>query len=224
MYLQNMKLDETVNKKILSQEDIEKEIKEAEEQERIVDFSNRVIHSFFVLKDRIRNGITFENSEIKGQFFLGEIYIEGDLILKNAKVNGSVYLARIKVSGNLNLEELRSEGAINLVGAEIGKNLLAQKIKSKGFLSLAKTEIGGSIILDKARIENTITKFDAMTIRGDLILEGSKTMGDVNIQDAQIDGLLDLDEISVGNDLILAGTKYKSLEDAHMEIMGKRIK
>jgi hypothetical protein len=219
-----MKLDEVVNKKVLSQEEIEREIREAEEQGRMVDFSNKIIKAFFILKDRIRYGITFENSEIKGQFFLGEIFIEGDLILKNAKVNGSVYLARIKVAGNLNLEELSSEGAINLVGAEIGKNVLAQKLKSKGFLSLAKTEIGGSIILDKARIENTVTKFDEMAIRGDLILEGAKTTGSIDITGAQIDGLLDLDEISVGSDLILAGTVYKSLEDDHMEIMGKQIK
>ncbi|MFA5087106.1 MAG: hypothetical protein WC470_02290 [Candidatus Paceibacterota bacterium] len=219
-----MKFDEIVNKKILSQDEIEKEIREAEEQGRMVDFSNKIIRSFFILKDRIRNGITFENSEVKGQFFLGELYIEGDLILKNTKVNGSVYLAKIKVAGNLNIEELKSEGAINLVGAEIGKNILAQKIKSKGFLSLAKTEIGGSIILDKARIESTITRFDEMSIRGDLILEGAKTLGNVNISGAHIDGLLDLDEISVGNDLILAGTVYKSLEDAHMEIMGKQVK
>lgn len=218
-----MKLDEVVNKPILSQEDIEKEIRDAEEQRRGVDFSNKVIKSFFVLKDKISHGVTFENSEIKGQFFLGEIMIDGDLVLTNAKVDGSVYLARIKVTGNLNLEELRSDGAINLVGAEIGKDVLARKIKSRGFLSLAKTEIGGSIILDKAKIESTITKFDDLTIRGDLILEGAKAIGNVEITDAQVDGLLDLDEISVGRDLILVGTKYKTLENKDMEIMGKQL-
>lgn len=218
-----MKLNEVVNKKIVMQDDIEREIRDAEAQGRMADFSNRIIKSFFILRDKIKYGITFENSEVKGQFFLGEILIDGDLILKNTKVNGSVYLAKIKVNGNLNLEELRSGGAINLVGAEIGKNLLAQKLKSQGFLSLAKTQIGGSIILDQVRIENTITKFDEMSIQGDLILEGSKTSGNVNIRDSKIDGLLDLDEISVGKDLILAGTVYKKLEASAMEIKGDQV-
>jgi hypothetical protein len=218
-----MKLDEVVNKKTITQEEIDQEIKDAEAQNRMVDFSNVIITSFFILKDKIKHGITFENSEIKGQFFLGEITIDGDLILKNTKVNGSIYLARIKVNGDINLESLYSEGAINLVGAEIGKNVLAKKLKTKGFLSLAKTEIGGSIILDKARIQNTKAQFDGMTISGDLILENAKTMGNVVIEDAEIEGLLDLDGISVGQDLILAGTKYKKMEEGTMEVIGKKV-
>ncbi|MFA5369025.1 MAG: hypothetical protein WC303_03465 [Candidatus Paceibacterota bacterium] len=218
-----MKLNEVVNKEVLTQEEIEQEMREAEEQGRMVDFSNKVIKSFFVLKDKIKHGITFENTVIDGQFFLGEIMIEGDLILKDTKVKGSVYLAKIKVKGSLDIEGLISAGAINLVGAEIGKDVLAQRIKSKGFLSLAKTSVGGNIILDKARIENTTTKFDQMTIRGDLILEGTKASGSINIKNAQIDGMLDLDEIDVGSDLILIGTVFKNLEDSDMHIKGKKI-
>jgi hypothetical protein len=219
-----MKLNEVVNKQILTQEEIEQEMKETEEQGRPVDFSYKIIKAFFVLKDKIKYGITFENTIINGQFFLGEITIEGDLVLRGAKVKGSVYLARIKVQGNLDLEGLVSDGAINLVGAEIGKDILAQKIKSGGFLSLAKTIVGGSIILDQAKIESTKTKFDQMTIRGDLILEGAKAKGSVNIKNAHIDGMLDLDEINVGSDLVLAGTVFKNLEEVDMQVKGKKIK
>lgn len=218
-----MKLDEVVNKKILTENEIESEIKAAEKEGRLVDFSNKIISSFFVVKDKIKQGLTFENSEIKGQFFLGEIFIEGDLILKNTKVSGSVYLAKIKIGGNLDLEELKSEGAINLVGAEIGKDLNASKLKCKGFFSLARTEVGGNLILDKVKIETMITKFDKMAVRGDLILEGAQVAGDLNICGAQIDGLLDLDEVSAGNNLNLTGAVYKTLENEDMKITGKEV-
>lgn len=218
-----MKLNEVVNKQVLTQEEIEREMREAEEQGRMVDFSNKLIKSFFVLKDKVKHGITFENTVIDGQFFLGEITIEGDLILRDTKVKGSVYLARLRVKGDLDIEGLVSNGAINLVGAEIGKDLRAQRIHSRGFLSLAKTTVGGSIILDKAKIENTTTQFDKMVIRGDLILEGAKANGGINIKDAQIDGMLDLDEVDVGTDLILVGTVFKNIEDSDMHIKGKKI-
>jgi len=64
-----MKLEEVINKKILTGIEIENEIKIAEKEGRMADFSNRIISSFFVLKDQVKQGINFENSEIKGQFF-----------------------------------------------------------------------------------------------------------------------------------------------------------
>jgi hypothetical protein len=208
----------------LTSEDIEQEIKRAEQEDRMIDFSGKTIGAFFILNDRIRHGINFENAEIRDQFFLGDILIEGDLILKNAKIFGSVYLAKIKVGGNLNIEGLRTNGAINLVGAEIGKSLLAERVKSKGFLSLAKTDVGGDIILDKARIENTKTKFADMVVRGDLVLDGAKAVGSISIKDAQIDGLLDLDDIRIGGDLVTSGASFNGVEESRTEIGGKKIR
>ena len=49
-----MKLDEVVNKKILTEAEIESEIKAAEKEGRMVDFSNKIISSFFVVKDKIK--------------------------------------------------------------------------------------------------------------------------------------------------------------------------
>lgn len=210
-----------IKKQFLNQQQIEEELINTQKQDKLADFSNKTLSSFSIFNETINTDVNFDDSEIEGQVFLGDIVINGDLSFKNCLINGSLYLANVKINGNLILENAKIEGAINLVGAEIQNNLLGNNLENKGFLSLAKAKINGNVFLEKTRTKNVI--YDNFTVKGDLIMEGTIIGEDLNLKQANIESLLDMDEIFIGKDLILEKTSFNNVEATNVQIKGKTV-
>jgi hypothetical protein len=210
-----------MEKQILSQQQIEEELIDAEKTGKPANFSNKTISAFSLFNEVINTSLIFDDAKIEGQVFLGDVFVSGDLSFKNCLIKGSLYLANIKLNGNLILENAVIEGAVNLVGAEIQKDIMANKLQNQGFLSLAKAKVKGNIFLEGAKTKNVF--YNSFTVKGDLIMEGSDVGETVNLKGANIEGLLDLDEIAVGRDLILEETNFKNTEAENIDIKGKTI-
>jgi len=210
-----------MEKEVLSQQQIEEEIFNAQEQGRSVDFSKKRLSAFSLFNEKIRTSVIFDDARIEGQVFLGDIFISGDISFKNCLIKGSLYLANMKIDGNLVLENAIIEGAVNLVGAEIQKDIVANNLQSQGFLSLAKANVKGSVFLEKVKTKRVL--YNNFTVNGDLIMEGSKIGENVNLKEANIEGLLDLDQMAVGKDLILEKASFKNTEKENTDIKGKTI-
>jgi len=210
-----------MEKTILSQQQTEEELRNAQRQERPADFSKKTLSSFSIFNEILNTSIIFDDAIIEGQVFLGDVIVGGDLSLKNCLIKGSLYLANIKINGNLILENAKIKGAINLVGAHIQKDILGNNLENHGFLSLAKGKVKGGIFLENAKIKNV--SYDNFTVNGDLIMDGSSIEETVDLKKINIDGLLDIDEIAVGKDLILEKAKFKYTEAKNIDIKGKTI-
>ena len=210
-----------MKKTFLNQQQIEEELMIAQKQDRSADFSKKTLSSFSIFNEIINTSVFFDESKIEGQVFLGDVLINGDLSFKNCLIKGSLYLANIKISGSLILENAKIEGAINLVGAEIQKDLLGDNLENQGFLSLAKAKIKGDVFLKKVKIKNAL--YDNFTVKGDLIMEGSSIGENLSLEQANIDGLLDIDEILIEKDLILEKTSFHNIEATNIQIKGKTV-
>lgn len=210
-----------MEKEILSQQQIEEEIFNAQKQGKPADFSKKNLSAFSLFNEKINTSVIFDEARIEGQIFLGDVYISGDLSFKNCLIKGSLYLANMKLDGNLILENAIIEGAVNLVGAQIQKDIMANNLQNQGFLSLAKANVKGSVFLEKVKTKRVL--YNNFTVNGDLIMEGSKVGENLSLKDANIEGLLDLDEIAVGKDLILDKASYKNTENENTDIKGKTI-
>ncbi len=210
-----------MEKVVLSQQQIEEELRNAQKEGRPADFSKKNLSSFSIFNEILNTSIVFNDAKIEGQVFLGDVFVGGDLSFKNCLIKGSLYLANIKINGNLILENAKIEGAINLVGAQIQKDILGNNLENHGFLSLAKGKVKGNVFLENAKIKNVT--YNNFTVKGDLIMDGSTIGESVNLKQINIDGLLDIDEIAVGKDLILEKAKFKNTEAENMDIKGKTI-
>jgi len=207
-----------MKKPILTQQKIEEQLFGQGER---ADFSNQSVPSFAIINEKISKEISFENAEIEGQMFMADIFINGDLSFKNCFINGSLYLANLHLNGSLILENARIKGAVNLVGAEIEKDVAAKNLKSQGFVSLAKAKIKGDVILEETKIQNVF--YENFSVNGDLILEEIKVGGSINLKGADIDNLLDLDEMILENNLVLQKANFKIIEAENIIIKGKTI-
>jgi hypothetical protein len=210
-----------MEKQVLFQQQIEEELINAEKAGRPANFSNKTLSSFSLFNEIINTSLIFDNSKIEGQVFLGDVYANGDISFKNCLIKGSLYLANIKLSGDLILENATIEGAINLVGAEIQKDILANNLQNQGFFSLAKAKIKGNLFLEKSKTKNAF--YNDFAVKGDMIMEGSSIGETLNLRGASIDGMLDLDEIAIGKDLILEKTNFKKTEAENIDIKGRTI-
>ena len=216
-------LNKNCNGKVLSQKDLFDEIRLAESENRIADFSGKTICDFSVIIEKIKFGLNLENSKIMGPVFLGEVVILGDLNMKGAIINGSLYLGKADIKESLILENAQINGAINLVGAKIGGNIDAKGLITVGFLSLTKTEITGDVILENAEI--TSANYDDMMVRGDAFFGTAMVKGNLNLGKMKTEGTIDLDETEVGSNLVLTGTESKkgNIDTTTVKLGGKKI-
>jgi len=216
-------LNKNGNGNVLGQRELMAEIKLAEQENRIANFSNKIISDLSILIERIKFGLNLENSKILGPVFLGEVVILGDLNLKGAIVNGSLYLGKADIKEDLILENAQINGAINLVGAKIGGNIDAKGLITVGFLSLTKAEIAGDIILENAEIESA--KYDDLMVRGDAFFGTAVVKGNLNLGKMKTEGTIDLEETEVGSNLVLTGAESKkgNIDTTMTKIGGKKI-
>jgi hypothetical protein len=208
----------------LGQMEIINEIKMAEIENRPADFSNKTLADFNVIVDKIKFGLNLENTKIMGSVFLGElVIIEGELNFRGAAVNGSIYLGRADIKKDLILENAQIKGAINLVGAKIGGNINARGLIAFGFLSLTKAEILGDVILENATIQSAT--YDDLMVRGDAFLGGVNVKGSLNLGKMKTSGVIDLDEINIGSNLVLTGTESQKgpIDTKTITLGGKKI-
>lgn len=214
---------QNTNKKILNQMDIISEIKNAEKERRPVNLSNSVIADLSMITDKVKEGLILENTEVMDSIFLGEVIILGELNLRNAIVNGSVYLGNSEINDDLILENAFVKGAINLVGAKIKGNVNAKKITTMGFFSLSKAEIGGDVILEDANIKSA--HYEDLSVRGDLFLGTAKIKGSLNLGKMTSEGLIDMEDVNIGNNLVLTGVKSGKgeIDTTTMKLEGKKI-
>lgn len=215
-------MDSQKNKKTLGQMEVVEEINLAEKECRTVDLSNSIISDLSSL-DKIKYGLNLENSKILGSVFLGEIMILGDLNMKGIEIEGSLYLGNSEIKEDLILENALVKGAINLVGSKIGGNVNARGLKTIGFLSLSKTEILGDVILEDAKIESA--KYEDLIVRGDLFLDTAVVKGSLNLGKMRTEGVVNLEEAQIGNNLVLTGAESKKgeINTATMKIDGRKI-
>jgi len=211
------------NKKILSQMDIVSEIKNAERERRPINLSDSIITDLSMITDKVKEGLNLENTEIKGSIFLGEVIILGELNLRGAIVNGSLYLGNCEIDDDLILENALVKGAINLVGAKIKGNVNAKNLTTMGFLSLSKTEIGGDVILEDANIKSA--QYEDLSVRGDLFLGTATIRGALNLGKMTSEGLIDMEDVNIGSNLVLTGAKSGKgeIDTTTMKLEGKKI-
>jgi uncharacterized protein YjbI with pentapeptide repeats len=211
------------NQGVLGQMEIINEIKAANKENRPADFSNKILSDFNVIIDKISFGLNLENVKIMGPVFLGEVVIIGDLNLRGSVINGSIYLGKADIKNNLIFENAQINGAINLVGAKIGGNINARGLITVGFLSLTKTEIFGDVILENAEIESA--NYEDLMVRGDAFFDTANVKGSLNLGKMKTEGMIDLEETNVGNNLVLTGTESKkgAIDTTTMKIGGKKI-
>lgn len=216
-------LNKNGNGNVLGQRELMAEIKLAEQENRIANFSNKTISDFSVLIEKVKFGLNLENAKILGPVFLGETVILGDLNLKGAIVNGSLYLGKADIKEDLILENAQINGAINLVGAKIGGSINAKGLITVGFLSLVKTEIAGDVILENAEIESA--KYDDLMVRGDAFFGTAIVKGILNLGKMKTEGMIDLEETEVGSNLVLTGAESKkgNIDTTMTRIGGKKI-
>ncbi len=98
---------------------------------------------------------------------------------------------------------------------------MGDNLENQGFLSLAKAKIKGDVFLKKVKIKNAL--YDNFTVKGDLIMEGSSIGENLSLEQANIDGLLDIDEILIEKDLILEKTSFHNIEATNIQIKGKTV-
>lgn len=216
-------LNKNGNGSILSQKEILEELKLAEKENRMADFSNKTVSDLSILIERIKFGLNLENAKIIGPVFLGEVVILGDLNMKGCIVNGSLYLGKADIKEDLILENAQISGAINLVGARIGGSINARGLMTVGFLSLSKTEIFGDVILENAEIASA--NYDDMMVRGDAFFGTAMVRGNLNLGKMKTEGKIDLDETEVGNNLVLTGAESKkgAIDTTTVKLGGKKI-
>jgi len=216
-------LNKNGNGSILFQKDLLDEIKLAESENRIANFSGKTISDFSVIIEKIKFGLNLENAKIMGPVFLGEVVILGDLNMKGAIINGSLYLGKADIKEDLILENAQINGAINLVGAKIGGNIDAKGLITIGFLSLTKAEIAGDIILENAEIASA--KYDDLMVRGDAFFGTAVVKGNLNLGKMKTEGTIDLEETEVGSNLVLTGAESKkgNIDTTTVKLGGKKI-
>ncbi|MFA5228390.1 MAG: hypothetical protein WC446_01375 [Candidatus Paceibacterota bacterium] len=210
-------------KQTLSQMDIISEVKNAEKERRPVNLSNSIIIDLSMITDRVKGGLNLENSEIKGSIFLGEVIISGELNLRNVTVDGSLYLGNCEIGDDLILEGATIKGAINLVGAKIKGSVNAKNLTTMGFLSLSKTEINRDVILENANIKSA--QYEDLTVGGDLFLGTAIIKGALNLGKIMSEGLIDMEDVSIGSNLVLTGAKSGKgeIDTTTVKLEGKKI-
>ena len=218
-----MSADKIKNAKCLGQLEVMDELKLARKEERPADFSHKAIGEFPLILDKVKFGLNLEGATILGPLFFGEIVIEGDLILKDAVVNGPLHLAMSEVMGDFSLENASISGTVNMVGLEVGGSLRAEGMVNRGFLSLSKAVIDGSADFERVKIESA--KYQDLTVRGDVFLDGARVKGSLNLSRASADGIIDLDSAVIGKDLVMSQTKSKKgkIETSGLEVGGRKI-
>lgn len=197
-----------VEKNMISEKDIEREIEKGEEEKRPADFRGKVLPQLMLQDRRIKTGLDFKNAIILGQVSLENLHLDGDLDFKNTIIKGALYLGSAVIKGDLNLEHTSIKGVLNLVGAEIGKSINLDGTIVNGFLSLAKATIKGN--LDSINIKINDAYHGGLIVKGDFYLRQINIAGRARIEKGSIEGSLDFSGAYITEDLIIRDTEIQT--------------
>ncbi len=196
---------EEFQQKVIFQRDVEKEIREAEFEERDANFSNKTIQELNLSDREIKCGLNFKNSVFLGSVYLSKTSINGNLILDGAVINNTLYLGEIKVSGDISGIKATIKNSLNIVKGQIENDLIFEKSNIQGFLSLNKTTIKGLLKLSRIKILNLETY--SGIVSGDLFLQEAEIGKGVDLEWGYISGLADFQKMNLWGYFNLFNTK-----------------
>jgi cytoskeletal protein CcmA (bactofilin family) len=189
-------------KKIMTPEEIEKELRMAAIEKRAVDFKDKIIQEINLSDRTIESDISFEGTKFLNLAYFNRAVIKGNLNLENVTVKNSLYLGEATIEGELNCKGILVGEVFNLVGIKVSKDMVLEEAIVKGFLSLNKAEITGSIRAKKIAVQDSKTLTG--TIRGDIHLQKTNVIESVDFEEAFVDGLMDFQESFIQGNLNLS--------------------
>ena len=139
---------------IIGQEEIEKELRAAEANNREANFRHKTIQEVNLSERTINCALSFEGAKILGSVYFGKSIIGGNVNFKGATINNTLYLGEALIKGELNCQDVSVGKVMNIIGAIIERNLNLSKAKIKGFLGFNKIEVRGEIIASYLKVED----------------------------------------------------------------------
>ena len=188
---------------------IMRELKQAENEKRTADFSNKLLPEFSFSGKEINANLDFHNSSIQGALYFDNCKINGDLNLENALLYTTLYISKSNIKGNFIAKKTKIREIINLVASNFDKGIDLQEAKIRGFLGLNKVFIKEDMNVSRAEIKNIKTKVG--TIRGDIYLRKAKVEGSVILEELSAEGLGDFEETTILKNLILKNAKFNGV-------------
>ncbi|MBU3918822.1 hypothetical protein KKC63_02880 [Patescibacteria group bacterium] len=191
----------------LSADEIEKELRKAEKEQRPADFSYKLIPEFSFSNKEISINLNFKGSTIQGAAYFDNCKINGDLILEDVLIYATLYVANSLIKGNFLASGIRVREVVNLVATSFGKNVIFDNASIKGFLGLNKVKLEENLSAKNVSIINISTKTG--TIRGDIFLKQAHIKGSVIFEEITAEGLANLEDSFIGEDLNLQNSQIK---------------
>ncbi len=209
---------EEINQKIISQREVEKELKAAEAERRDADFANKTIQEINLSEREIKCGINFKGSVFLGNVYMSKTKINGSLIFDNAIVNNTLYLGEIKITEMFSADRIAVKNSLNMVKSSVERDVSLERANIRGFLSLNNLETQGSLNLKQIKTINLETP--SGTIKGDLFLQKGRIEKFVDLSGSEISGLADFEGINVWGHVNFSNSKIKEvliLKESYIE-------
>ena len=193
---------------ILSQAEIEEELRLAEIDERPANFKGKVLANLILNGRTIETSLDLEAAIILNAISLESALIKGDLNLNYAVTKGVFYFGSGILQGNLNLENAKINGGVNLVGAKITGSLFLNGLNINGFLSLAKIQLKGNLESPNLKIMDSY--HGGLIVKGDVYLREANIIGRVNLEKSFSEGSGDFLNAFIGKELNLKETVFEN--------------
>ena len=194
-----------LNQNILTNSDIEDEIRIAAIEERDIDFSDKTLPGLILEKKVLEQTLNLEGATILSGISLEETVLKKGIRAKGAKINGSFYLGLTQINGDVNLADLEIKGGINFVEAMVAGVLCLDNLRLEGFLSLSRAQFKKDVLL---RNMNILDSYQAgLIIKGDVYLREAVVAGNLDISGSKIEGTVDLVQIFTGGNVNLENAK-----------------
>jgi len=186
-----------------------KELREAEYENRTADFSNKLLPEFSFSDKEINASLDFKGSTIQGAVYFNNCKINGFFNLENALIYTTLYIANSKILGDFIAKKARIREVVNLIASNFRKNINFENINIKGFIGMDRIRTKGNINLSKAIVRDIVTKTG--TIRGDIYLREAEIGGFVNLEGVYAEGLGSFENSTIVEDLKLRNAHFKEV-------------
>ena len=168
------------------------------------DYGAKVWGNLVLKGNEIGGGLDLRNMDVTGDIYLNDTMVRFDVDMDAGDPNFDGFETRCK---NLYAQKLDCSGDLKLSGLRVRENLRARQAKIKGELVFLPSQIKEKL----GRGDTMYLQENAQaTVGGDLDLSSVDVRGDLDLRSLNVKGDVLINDSSVGLDLNLDGSAFKS--------------
>jgi hypothetical protein len=145
--------------------------------------------------------VKIKRSRIEGDFLLTGSQFAREFLLEGSLFKGKVDMALMKVAGNLHWDNATFENRVWLTNATVEGNFTAINATFCNIVDMALMKVAGNLHWDNATFEKAV------------YLPSAKVEGDLTAINAVFKYLINMNDVTVGQSLILTGAQLKQQFD-----------